>query len=82
MIHGANNVVNPLIASPFQILGNVYYIHAFDGHTYVAVELVLNRWNYHAWPQSKRQALGGKNKFDFVDASTTIPTQFDPCFKA
>ncbi|MCI43388.1 retrovirus-related Pol polyprotein from transposon TNT 1-94, partial [Trifolium medium] len=29
-----------------------------------------------------RRALGGKNKFEFVDGSIDIPSEFDPNFKA
>jgi hypothetical protein len=29
-----------------------------------------------------RRALGGKNKFEFVDGSIAVPSEFDPNFKA
>jgi hypothetical protein len=29
-----------------------------------------------------RRALGGKNKFEFMDGSIPVPTEFDPNFKA
>lgn len=50
----------------------------------MAVTPVLsnNGANYHSWARSMRRALGGKNKFDFVDGTIEIPDSFDPSFKA
>jgi hypothetical protein len=74
--------VIPPILDPSQQPGNVYYVHASDGPSSVAITPVLNNSNYHSWARSLRRALGGKNKFDFVDGSIPVPTDFDPSFKA
>lgn len=80
---GANGgVVDPLILDPSQQPGNVYYVHAFDGPSSVAITPALNNSNYHSWACSMRRALGGKNKFDFVDGSIPVAAEFDPSFKA
>jgi len=74
-------VIPPLL-DPSQQPGKVYYIHPSDGPSSVTVALVLNNSNYHSWARLMRRALGGKNKFDFVDGSIPILTEFDPSFKA
>ncbi|MCI31496.1 hypothetical protein A2U01_0052708, partial [Trifolium medium] len=43
---------------PSQNPGDVYYVHASDGPSSIAVKLVLNHSNYQAWARSMRQALG------------------------
>ena len=80
---GANGgaVAQPIL-DPSQQPGNVYYVHPSDGPSSVAITPVLNNSNYHSWARSMRRALGGKNKFDFVDGSIPVPTDFDPNFKA
>ena len=70
------------VLDPSQQPGNVYYVHLSDGPSSVAITPVLSHSNYHSWARSMRRALGGKNKFDFVDGSIPVPTDFDPNFKA
>lgn len=53
-----------------------------DGPSFVLVKPMLTHSSYRAWVRSMRRALGGKNKFDFVDGSIQIPEEFDPSFKA
>jgi len=53
MVHGGNAVVNggsvvPPILDPSQQLGNVYYVHASDRPSFVAITPVLNNFNYHS----------------------------------
>ena len=79
--NGGANVVAP-IQDPSQQPGNVYFVHASDGPSSVSITPVLNHSNYHSWARSMRRALGAKNKFDFVDGSIPVPTEFDPSFKA
>ncbi|CAJ2656892.1 unnamed protein product [Trifolium pratense] len=61
---------------------DIYYVHPSDGPSTVVVKPLLNYSNYQVWARSMRRALGGKNKFEFVDGSIPIPTDFDPNFKA
>lgn len=61
MVCGATNAVNISIVGASKILGNVYYIHASNGHSSVVVKSILNHSNYHTWARSMRRELGGKN---------------------
>ncbi|MCI45708.1 polynucleotidyl transferase ribonuclease H fold, partial [Trifolium medium] len=61
---------------------DIYYVHPSDGPSTVVVKLLLSYSNYQVWARSMRRALGGKNKFEFVDGSIPVPTDFDPNFKA
>ncbi|MCI51147.1 receptor-like serine/threonine kinase, partial [Trifolium medium] len=54
---------------PPQISGNVYHVHPSDGPSSVSITPVLTHSNYHTWARSMCRALGGKNKFDFVDGT-------------
>ena len=65
-----------------QTPGNVYFVHSSDGPSSMTVKHVQNHSNYHVWTRSICRALGSKNKFDFVDGSFPIPTDFDLNFKA
>ncbi|MCI40253.1 receptor-like serine/threonine kinase, partial [Trifolium medium] len=51
------------------ISDNVYHVHPSDGPSSVSITPVLTHSNHHAWARSMRRALGGKNKFDFVDGT-------------
>lgn len=61
-----------------------YFVHPSDGPNTVTVSPVLNAngTNYHSWARSMRRALGGKNKFDFVDGSIEVPDSFHPSYKS
>jgi len=82
MVRGANVLVNaggngggnivPPILDPSQQPVNVYYVHASDGPSFVAITPVIKNSNCHSWARSMRRSLGGKNKFDFVDGSISV----------
>jgi hypothetical protein len=71
-----------VVSDPSNDPSDVYYVHASDGPNTIAVKPVLNHSNYQIWARSMRRALGGKNKFEFVDGSIEVPSEFDPNFKA
>jgi hypothetical protein len=65
-----------------QQLDNDYYVHASDRPSLVFISLVLTHLGYHSWARSMRGALGTKNKFDFIDNTISIPTPFNPSYRA
>ncbi|KAK2390516.1 putative mitochondrial protein [Trifolium repens] len=77
-----NSGTGAVVSDPSNDPSDVYYIHASDGPNTISVKPVLNYSNYQVWARSMRRALGGKNKFEFVDGSIEVPTEFDPNFKA
>jgi hypothetical protein len=77
--YGAGAVV---YTDPSNDPSDIYYVHASDGPNTITVKPVLNHSNYQVWARSMRRALGGKNKFEFVDGSIEVSSDFDPNFKA
>lgn len=71
---------------PTQNSSSPYYVHPGDGpsswqsHRFSLSVAVAQ--TYHSWARSMRRALGGKNKFEFVDGTIEVPDSFDPSFKA
>lgn len=80
--NSSSNSGNNAVLNPSQDPSSHYYVHPGDGPSSVVVTSQLHGSNYYVWVRSMRRALGGKNKFRFVDGSVEVPHESDPSYQA
>jgi len=61
-----------MVRQPPQVnTDSIFYVHPSEGPNTVTVTPLITSSNYLAWRRSMQRALGAKNKFAFIDGSTS-----------